>query len=320
MLSRDAMRRNVLLKRLAAAAILCVLLAGAAVAGVELALRFAGLGDPVVYYTNLTYRFAPMPDQRVVRPGGKVVTINHQGLRATRPWSAPADLRILFIGDSVTWGTSAVSDADTFGERTCALVGTALQLRAVCGNAGVNAYGTDNVTQRILHGGNDDEDWLVVVILSRDAIRSLPTIGAGPYFLVKPSGPLRTTWETLTYAAVRLAFLLRGENERESPDHALLVARDSMHRLLRVLRDQQRGGRRVLVALTVGREAIERPGLPFLDLAPVIRNNFRRGLFLDATHLSPDGNQLVAEAIAARIVAAERAARAGRSAAPAGAR
>lgn len=79
MMSRDAMRRNVLLKRLAAAVILCVLLAGAAVAGVELALRFAGLGDPIVYYTNLTYRFAPMSDQRVVRPGGKVVTDQPSG-------------------------------------------------------------------------------------------------------------------------------------------------------------------------------------------------------------------------------------------------
>lgn len=298
-----------------------LLLAGAAIAGIELALRFIGLGDPIVYYTNLTYRFAPMPNQRVVRPGGKAITINDRGLRATKPWASPADLRILFMGDSVTWGTSGVSDADTFSERTCVLVGSALTRRATCGNAGINAYGTDNMAKRILFGGIDDEDWLVVVILSGDAIRSLQNINAGHYHMVKPTGPLRATWEALTYGSVRFAFWLRGENDRESLERALQVARDSVRRLMAVIRDRQRAGKKVLVALTVGREEIEgrefaftpvvrdeirRSGLPFLDLAPVIKAHFRPDFYLDTAHLTPHGNGVVADAIAARIIAVER--------------
>ena len=313
---------DAMIKRVISGLVLGMLLAGAALAGLELALRFIGLGDPVVYYTNLTYRFALVPDQKVVRPGGKVITINDRGLRATRPWAAPADLRILFFGDSVTWGTSSVGDADTFSERTCAVVGRALGVRATCGNAGINAYGTDNMAQRILHGGIDDEDWIVAVILSGDAIRSLQNINAGHYHMVKPTGPLRATWEALTYGSARLAFMLRGDNDREPPDHALLVARDSVRNLMNVLRDKQRQGRKVLVALTVGRpeiegpefaftpvvrDEIERSGLPFLDLAPVIKAHFRPDFYLDTAHLTPYGNGVFADAIAARIVAAERA-------------
>lgn len=291
------------------------------VAGLELALRVAGLGDPLVYYTNLTYRYAPMPDQKVARFDGATITINRHGLRATKQWDDPADLRVLFVGDSVTWGGSHVTDADTFADRTCALIGEALSRRATCGNAGVNGYGTDNMAQRIRHGGPYGEDWLVVVILSRDAARSLQDIRVGHYHLAKPSGPLRAMWEAATYWTYRLNIALRGSNERETPDEVFSVARDSMRGLLDLLRDKERAGTRVLVVLTVYaeefagrefdltglvREEIVRSGLRFLDMVPVVRERLRPEHFVDQVHLSGSGHAVFAEAIAARLVAESR--------------
>lgn len=313
-----------MVKRLVGAIALVLFLGLAAVAGTELALRFAGLGDPIVYYTNLTYRFAPEPNQRVSRPRGVTITINDRGLRATRSWAAPADLRIAFFGDSVTWGTSAVTDADTFSERTCATIERETGLRATCGNGGVNAYGTDNMTQRIRFKEFDDESWIVVVVLSGDALRSLQNIGAGHYHMTKPSGLLRASWEALTYAATRTEHILRGFNDREPPGRALEIARASVRGLMAALREKQDQGKKVLVALTVGREEIEGPeypwtpvvrdemehsGLPFLDLAPVIRKKFRPDFYIDTAHLTPYGHGVFAEAIAERIIAVERAAR-----------
>jgi lysophospholipase L1-like esterase len=314
------------MKKLAVFLILTVLSVVAAVAGAEMALRWIGLGEPVAYYTNLTYRFAPVPNQKVVRFDGNTITINDRGLRATRDWEAPADIRILFIGDSVTWGTSSVTDSDTFSEIACARIGPALGLRVTCGNAGVNAYGTDNMAARIRYKEFDNEDWLVVVVLSGDAIRSLQNIAAGHYHMANPTGPLRATWEAANYWFHRFSVALRGTNDREPPQRALSIARASVRNLVAAVREKREQGKRVLLVLTIGKEeiggdeftftpvvrdALAQSGLPFLDMAPVLAPHDPDRIYLDNSHLTPAGNRVFADAIAARIVAVERARRGG---------
>ena len=66
-------------------------------AAAELAARWMGLGEPIVYATNAAYRYAPLPDQHVSRRGGASVTIGPEGLRGIESWSGPADHRILFM-------------------------------------------------------------------------------------------------------------------------------------------------------------------------------------------------------------------------------
>ena len=39
----------------------------------EIAARWMGLGEPIVYATNAAYRYAPLPDQHVSRRGGASV-------------------------------------------------------------------------------------------------------------------------------------------------------------------------------------------------------------------------------------------------------
>src|SRR3954468_4589367 len=71
--------------------------------GTEIYLRHLGLGDPILFYANDTYRYAPRPNQHQARQRGAEVTIDSKGLRGTKDWTSPADATILFIGDSVTW-------------------------------------------------------------------------------------------------------------------------------------------------------------------------------------------------------------------------
>ena len=56
----------------------------------ELYLRSFGLGSPILYYTNASYRFAPQPNQRQVRVRGARVTLDSKGLRSTSDWAAAA--------------------------------------------------------------------------------------------------------------------------------------------------------------------------------------------------------------------------------------
>jgi hypothetical protein len=47
----------------------------------EAYLRSIGIGDPILYYGNTSYRYALRPNQRHVEPGGAVATLDSKGLR-----------------------------------------------------------------------------------------------------------------------------------------------------------------------------------------------------------------------------------------------
>src|SRR2546428_5785375 len=90
-------------------------LAGLAGLG-EAALRLAGFGHPILYDNRAAYGFRPLPDQTRRRFGGARLHVNNLGLRGAdvTPERPPGALRILFLGDSVTWGGSYVDDAQLF--------------------------------------------------------------------------------------------------------------------------------------------------------------------------------------------------------------
>jgi hypothetical protein len=82
--------------------VLVVVICTSIITAGELILRSIGLGDPILFYTTASYRFAPQPNQQQVRQRGAKVTIDSKGLRTAKDWTSPADGKLLFIGDSVT--------------------------------------------------------------------------------------------------------------------------------------------------------------------------------------------------------------------------
>jgi hypothetical protein len=85
----------------------------------EFLLRIYGLGDPVIYKTDLSYGYAPLPNQSVLRLNKSKITINKKGLRATQEWDNQNSNKVLFFGDSVTYGGSYIDDKKIFSELTC---------------------------------------------------------------------------------------------------------------------------------------------------------------------------------------------------------
>ena len=76
---------------------------------------------------------------------GAKVTINEFGMRAIHNWKDENNkYKILFYGDSVTFGGSYIDNEDLFSEKLCKLIKNSL-----CGNFGVNGYQLHNLNLRI---------------------------------------------------------------------------------------------------------------------------------------------------------------------------
>lgn len=95
-----------------------------AVVAVELAARMAGLGRPLLY-EKTDYGYRVRPDQSLTRFGNRV-SYNAYGMR-----SAPVDarppagvLRVLCVGDSITFGSTSTDQSDTYPYQLQALLET----------------------------------------------------------------------------------------------------------------------------------------------------------------------------------------------------
>ena len=124
----------------------------------EFILRVIGFGEPVLYQNNGNYILKP--NQKVKRFKGSKVIINKFGMRTNYKWSDNKNLnKILFFGDSVTFGGSYVDNLNLFSEKFCKI-----KKNSICGNYGTNGYKLENINLRIDKvTGRLDFDHLIIV-------------------------------------------------------------------------------------------------------------------------------------------------------------
>ena len=315
------------MKRTAFSLIL-ILLVLSPLGAAELAARWIGLGDPIVYETNAAFRYAPAPNQQVSRRGGASVTVGPEGLRGTESWSGPADHHILFVGDSVTWGGTNTDDAKTFADRTCAELEARLAQNFVCGNAGVNGYGTDNMVARLRYDAElERADTVVVTLISVDPIRGTSDLASAHFFSRHPAGPLRGLWEVAAFGAFKIAGELRWSPGAYDPGFDIAVAEDALQRLYAELRRLEESGKSVLIVFSPHKDEfyddpdaldaavradLAASGLKLLDLTEPMRTEVERGVYYDNVHLNELGHALygawIAEALSPAVLAAKPAA------------
>lgn len=132
----------------------------------EIYLKYVGLGDPIIYDPNFVYGYAPRINQKKNRLKNSTVTINDIGLRTIYNWKENEDKKkIIFFGDSVTYGGSYIDDKETFSHLTCEHLN---DINYLCGNAGVNAYGIHNIVYRSRYDTRITDDNLRIFILVPD--------------------------------------------------------------------------------------------------------------------------------------------------------
>lgn len=297
----------------------------------ELALRQMGLGTPIQYGTNAAFRYAPLRDQRVERWGGAAVTIDAHGLRGTEPWSTPAELHVLFVGDSVTWGGTHMDDAAIFSSVACDELRERLTLHVVCGNAGVNNYGTDNMRARLQYDRQivDQADVVVVTMVTQDTRRGLSDLQSRYFYSSIPPGPLPAIGEALGYLLYRASWRIRHHDLRYDDSYDVEVGLASLDLLLAELAVLRDAGKETLLVFSptlqdleepppklnrAVRERIARSKLPSLDLVDAVTDlEASEGvrapdLYADGLHLTAIGHRFyggwIGGALAARLAEA----------------
>lgn len=144
-------------KRLAMALVLALF----PLALLEVALRLLGIGGSIIYVESSLYGYRPAPSQQFSTMGHPV-TILANGFRAP-----PATNGVLFVGDSVTYGTAYLRDAETFP----ALLGGH--------NAGVNGWGPQNIAAFLANEDLSPYSAIVWTLPSCDVLRPFMTLRGG---------------------------------------------------------------------------------------------------------------------------------------------
>ena len=85
-------------------------------------LNYYGLGNPLIYQYSNVLGYEIKPNQKTKRLGNKI-KINEEGMRSNHQWSKKKHYKLLFFGDSVTYGGSIVSNSDLFTEKICTKLG-----------------------------------------------------------------------------------------------------------------------------------------------------------------------------------------------------
>ncbi len=150
---------------------------------VEYVLRiFAGLGNPIIYQANPFYGYRPAPNQEVSRFAGAKIKINNLGLRANEDWDDDVKGKVLFLGDSVTYGGSYIGNTQLFSY---------LALKGIedyqSGNAGVNGWGVEAIYGLVVESNFTPAEIYVTLLIEGDFYRHLSGIRGLPFWCRKPN-------------------------------------------------------------------------------------------------------------------------------------
>lgn len=287
---------------------------------VSLAIGNAGLWllnlcNPPVYYHDPSLGYYAVPNQWVATRGIRY-HINQAGLRGrdfpdTKP---PRTLRIVFVGDSVTFGGGVVSDADTFVARAAGLVGRRVGLKTDTVNISAPGWGVQNMDAYIsrygLYGGD-----LVVWILPHEDLRRPKNLA--------PGMPERRNFRILVLLShisgiLRSRVLGLGEENAYVPSHDVL--RDNLVAFNHALELVKKSGAKAVVIFFPEREipadvdqeayrayqaSAAAHGVKTCDVCPLIKAAGGRYLFYDGAHLNARGHAvtglLVAKCVSASL-------------------
>ena len=284
----------------------------------ELLLKMYGLGNPIIYETNYSYGYSLKASQSVVRLNKSKITINKKNLRATLEWDNKKSNKILFLGDSVTYGGSYIDDKEIFSELVCSNLKN--KKKYLCGNAGVNAYGVDNIKNRILYGEIQDAEWIVVTLIEADGFRSFQNVLSIPAFLETPRILpalqeifLHLTWKVNIF--LRSGYSYNNLSQTKKITDSINVFQDSFRSLNNTLINESIKGKKILVVFHPYKENVlsgiesaeyklmknifkeEKSKILFLDMFPVIKSSYSTKLYYDHAHLDKKGHSLFAEKI-----------------------
>ncbi|UCG59043.1 MAG: hypothetical protein JSU70_05950 [Phycisphaerales bacterium] len=272
--------------------------------------KLMGLGNPVIYDSSPLYGYRPLPNREYVRFHGAKIRFNNLGLRAERDFDADRHNKILFLGDSVTYGGSYINNDELFSH----LAVKGLE-KYQSGNAGVNAWGVENVYGLIVDANFLPAEIYVTTFPEGDFYRGLRTLRGLPFFSRSPRFALNELW---------LFFCHRQNGKRyKSSPHAFVDKKDLsfvVERAVKKLKEmdillKEKGFHHLLFITPVGAQVLEGANkdplvekmLMEYDLEPnyivdkldeyALSDMEKDEIFYDGVHLSRRGHEIWASII-----------------------
>jgi hypothetical protein len=151
--------------------------------------KFMGLGNPILYDSSLIYGYRPLPGKAYRRFQGKEIKFNNLGIRANEDWQGNINNKILFLGDSVTYGGSYISNQELF---------SSLAVKDFkgwqSGNAGVNAWGVENIYGLVVETNFTPAKVYVTTLTEGDFERGLQRLLGQPFFNISPKFAYKELW------------------------------------------------------------------------------------------------------------------------------
>jgi hypothetical protein len=144
--------------------------------------QLTGMGRPVLFEAHPAYGYRLRPNQETWRFGGAHFKINNLGLRANGDWDARTENKVLFLGDSVTYGGNNLSNEHLFSE----VAVRALQDGLVAGNAGIPNWGVENIHGLVVQGGFLPASTYVTTLIEHDFYRGLSDGQNKPWIKYEP--------------------------------------------------------------------------------------------------------------------------------------
>ena len=154
----------------------------------EITGRFIGLGNPILYEIDPIVGYRLKPNQKVKRLKNKFITTDSEGFRVSGEKKDSNKRKIVFIGDSVTYGGSYIDDSELFSHLYCEIT----EDNDYCLNGAINSWGSQNMGRLIsnfrIYSDVKPKEF-IVVLLPGDERRNLRSFTDTPYWSNNPKQP-----------------------------------------------------------------------------------------------------------------------------------
>ena len=287
---------------------------------VELLLRLVfGLGNPALFEKSPEYGYRFKPSQNIRRFGNRIY-FNDKGLRSEEidKLADVGTIRILCIGDSITYGGVLTSQKKTYPYLLQDMLNETSSKKFEVINASAPSWGIQNEEAYLVVHGLYESNVVVLQVDRGDifAPKSDPSIVG-----TSPRHPDKRPLFAIEELIVRYILKREGEgvNEKTAGSENFKANMDSLRKISDIIKDRNATLLVVYVpSLTEVREEegiklgscdlihaeAVKLGVPFLDLTEVFRKNKNIKLFRDNIHPDSAGNKVIARAVARMVVKA----------------
>jgi hypothetical protein len=285
---------------------------------VEIYLRALGYGHPVLYEYDPVVGYVIKPAQTLIRSGRCRLTINNLGMRSDNNVVEKRKdvFRVLVLGDSVPYGGSYIDQEETFCNVAQRLLNQNVTKFEVL-NAGVNAYGPQNVAGYIKSRGLLDADLVIVYFPWGNLRRDFSNFYIVPFWSNDPVLALGEFLRQLTWAIFgRLSQKWKDTNAFQN-ERVLAMNLAALEEIKRSCDDSGKPvfffwspyldimTKKMPDKFRSDREELEKriPGECTIDMEPILKKHGNvSALYVDGIHYSAAGHQVAGKYLAEFIL------------------